>query len=171
MKFLFTSVFFGSLLILWGLSLVIEAVFGISFPIIKIAFALLLIYAGIMVIQGLYPNDNQKTIFFAREKVSSLKEDYKVVLGEGTIDLSSVQPAPEPLHIKVYTLLGKTVIKLNPNVPTIVHSTSIVSAVHFPDRTMISFGKYSFENNPNKLTPQVIIDTTTVLGALEVKNS
>ena len=131
----------------------------------------MLIYAGIIVIQGLYPNDNQKTIFFSREKISSLKSDYKVVLGDGVIDLSALKASAEPIHIKVYTLLGNTVIKLNPEIPTIVHSTSILSAVHFPDKTMVSFGTYSFENNPNKVTPQLIIDTITVLGALEVKNS
>ncbi len=171
MKFIFTSIFLGSLLILWGISLVIESVFGVSLPIIKIAFALLLIYGGILVIQGLYPNDNQKTVVFAREKVTAVKNDYKIIMGDGHIDLSSLESPDQPLHIKVYTLLGNTVIKLNSEIPTIVHSTSILSAVHFPDKTMVSFGNYSFENNPKKLSPQLIIDTTTVLGALEVKNS
>ena len=172
MKFIFTSIFFGSLLILWGLSLVIEALFGISFPIIKIAFALMLIYAGIIIIQGLYPNEMQKTIFFSHEKTSTLKKDYKVVLGAGIIDLSLITLSQtEPTYVNVYTLLGNTVIKINPEIPTIVHSTSILSAVHFPDKTMVSFGTYSFENNLNKATPRLIIDTTTALGALEVKNS
>ena len=94
MKFLFASLFFGTLLILWGISLIIEAIFGISLPIIKVAFAFLLIYAGILLIKGLYPSENQKTIFFGSEKINTIYSQYKIVLGEGVIDLRDIKLAP-----------------------------------------------------------------------------
>jgi predicted membrane protein len=172
MKFLFTSLFFGTLLILWGLSLIIEAIFGISLPIIKVAFAFLLIYAGILLIKGLYPSENQKTIFFGSEKIHTVYSQYKIVLGEGVIDLRDMKLADhEHSHMKVYTLMGNTIIKLNPEIPTLVYANSVLSAVNFPDKTMVSFGSYTYESDKKTEKPRIIIDTTTALGALEVKNT
>lgn len=172
MKFIFTSIFLGSLLILWGLSLVIEAIFGVSLPIIKIAFALLLIYGGFLLIKGIYPSESQKTIFFSKEQTNTLFHEYKIVLGEGKIDLSQLSlDYQEKVHLKIYTLLGNCILTLNPKIPTIIHANSVLAAVNFPDRTMVSFGSYSYEPQKNAGAPLLVIDATAVLGALEVKNS
>src|SRR5437016_829894 len=100
MKFLFTGIFLGTLLILWGLSLIVEAIFGISIPVLRIGFALILMYAGLTLIKGMYEAHNQKTIFFSQESVKadadSSQRSYKIVFGQGTIDLSDLDTSTSP---------------------------------------------------------------------------
>ena len=171
MKFIFTSLFFGSLLILWGLSLIIEAIFGVSIPFIKIGFAALLIYAGAILIKGLYPAPTQKTIFMAREKSSSEFQEYKIVMGEGIIDLSSLSThEDQPKRITIHVILGSCTIKLNPDVKTIIHANSVLSGVSLPDKTVVAFGTYTYSSDKEHAKPALIIDVTAVLSSVEAKN-
>lgn len=176
MKFLFTGIFFGTLLVLWGLSLIIEALFGISLPILRIGFACILIYAGLVLIKGMYEAQQQKAIFFSQETVKADRYNnqqyYKIVFGQGTIDLSQLDTSghAEPIRIQVYTLFGKAILQLDPQVPTLVNATSVMSSVSFPDKTIVSLGNYRYQTGTNDQKPQVIVDATAVFSALEVRN-
>lgn len=176
MKFLFTGIFFGTLLVLWGISLILEAIFGISIPVLRVGFALILIYAGLILIKGMYEAHNQKAIFFSQESVKAdthaTQQQYKIVFGQGTIDLSSLDTTmAETINVQIYTLFGKAVIKLDPETPTIINATSIASSVSFPDKTIVSLGNYRYTSGSNDQKPKVIVDATAVFSALEVKNS
>lgn len=174
MKFLLTGLFFGTLLILWGLSLIVESIFGITIPVLRIGFAVILIYAGLLLIKGMYEAHNQKTIFFSQESIKADKENseyYKIAFGQGTVDLSDIQPGDEPKRVQVYTLFGKATLIINPAVPTHIAATSILSGVTFPDKTIVSLGNYTYNTAPIEQKPQIIIDATAVFSALEVKNS
>lgn len=176
MKFLLTGIFFGTLLVLWGLSLIVEAIFGISIPVLRIGFACLLIYAGLVLIKGMYEAHTQKTIFFSQETVKADKTKvqnyYKIVFGQGTIDLSDiVDVSSDVVNVQIYTLFGKAILKINPEIPTTINATSVFSSVTFPDKTIISLGNYRYATGNSTVQPKVIVDATAVFSALEVKNS
>lgn len=174
MKFLFTGIFFGTLLVLWGLSLIIEAIFGISLPILRIGFACILIYAGLMLIKGMYEAQQQKAIFFSQETVKADRHNnqqyYKIAFGQGTIDLSQLDTSAEQIRIQVYTLFGKAILQLDPQVPTLVNATSVMSSVSFPDKTIVSLGNYRYQSGAVDQKPKVVVDATAVFSALEVRN-
>ena len=175
MKFLFTGIFFGTLLVLWGVSLIVEAIFGISIPIMRVGFALLLMYAGLTLIKGMYEAKNQKAIFFSQESVKADANNpaqyYKIVFGQGTVDLSDIDASTAPIRVQVYTLFGKGILKLNPQVSTVVNATSVLSSVSFPDKTLVSLGNYRYMSGDANHEPQVVIDATAVFSALEIRNS
>lgn len=177
MKFLFTGIFFGTLLVLWGLSLIIETIFGISIPIVKVGFACLLIYGGLILIKGMYEVSQQKTIFFSQETVTADKakaqNSYKIVFGQGTIDLSDIADATssEVVNVQIYTLFGKAILKINPDISTIVNATSVFSSVTFPDKTIISLGNYRYSSGNTEQKTKIVVDATAVFSAFEVKNS
>lgn len=174
MKVLLTGIFFGTLLILWGLSLIFEAIFGISIPVLRIGFACILIYAGLVLIKGLYESKDQKAIFFSQEEIKAKKsseQQYKIVFGQGTIDLSDIDTSAEMVNVQVYTLFGKAVLKMNPEIPTIVNATSVFSSVTFPDQTVVSLGNYRYSSDTTGQKPRVIVDATAVFSALEIKKS
>ena len=175
MKFLFTGIFIGTLLVLWGISLIVEAIFGISIPVMRVGFALLLMYAGLTLIKGMYEAKNQKAIFFSQESVkadaNTPQQYYKIVFGQGTVDLSDLDASTSPVHVQVYTLFGKGILKLNPHVTTAINTTSVLSSVSFPDKAVVSLGNYRYISGDANHEPQVIIDATAVFSALEVKNS
>lgn len=175
MQFLFTGIFIGSLLVLWGISLIIEAIFGISIPVMRIGFAILLIYVGLILIKGMYEVHNQKTIFFSQEAVKANSQNstqyYKIVFGQGMIDLSTIDTSADIVYVQVYTLFGKAIVKLDPMVPTVVNATSILSSISFPDKTIVSLGNYRYSTGTSDQKPKLIVDATAVFSALEVKNS
>lgn len=176
MKFLFTGIFFGTLLILWGISLIIETVFGISIPLVKVGFACLLIYAGLIMIKGMYEVHNQKTIFYSQESVKadthSKQQSYKFVFGQGTIDLSDLDTSSaDIINVQIYTLFGKATVKLDPRVATTINATSIASSVSFPDKTIVSLGNYRYFSGDSAQKPKISVDATAVFSALEVKIS
>ncbi len=176
MNFLFTGIFLGTVLIVWGLSLLVETIFGINIPVIKIGFACLLIYTGIVLVKGIYDSQAQKSIVFSQERVkpgkTTVQNYYKVIFGQGIIDLSEiVDDSSDLVNVQIYTLCGKTTLKMNPAVPTAVNATSVFSSVTFPDKTLISLGNYHYQTGPSDQKPKVLVDATAVFSALEVKNS
>lgn len=176
MKFLFTGIFFGTLLVLWGLSLIIETIFGISIPVVKVGFACLLIYGGLLLIKGMYEVRQQKTIFFSQESVTAnqakTQNAYKIVFGQGTIDLSDIADSTQDVtNVQIYTLFGKTILKINPEIATVINATSVFSSVTFPDKTVISLGNYRYSSDNLGKKTKIFVDATAVFSALEVKNS
>lgn len=176
MSFLFTGIFLGTLLILWGLSLIIETLFGISIPVLKIGFACLLVYAGIVLIKGMYTAQTQKSIIFSQERVKATKTTvqnyYKIMFGQGIIDLSEiVDESSDIVNVQIYTLFGKATLKIDPEIPTAINATSVFSSVSFPDKTIISLGNYTYKTGTAEQKPKVLVDATAVFSALEVKNS
>jgi hypothetical protein len=144
-------------------------VLGISLPIIRIIIALLLIYGGIQLIKGLNPLTDQKAVFFGKEYIKTLHQEYKIVFGQGIVDLSDAKLEDEEARIiKVYTLFGNTIIKLNPEIPTQINASSIFSSVTFPDKTMISMGTYTYSSTKDQ-KPRIIIEATAIFSAVEVK--
>lgn len=171
MKLFFTTLIFGAFLILWGLSLIFESIFGFSIPLLKIGFALLLIYAGILLIKGIYPSNHaQKSIFFAKEHAQSGYQDYKVAFSDGLIDLSdTVLDNDECKYIKIHSVCANTVIKLNNSLPTTINAYCLFAAVTFPDKTLVSMGNHTYYSHNKDDKPKLIIDITAIFSAVEVK--
>ena len=64
MEFLASGVFWGSVIILFGVSIILNAVFGISIPVFRVVLALILIYFGIKILAGgAFHNDKKDAIF------------------------------------------------------------------------------------------------------------
>lgn len=175
MKVIFTTLFFGTLFILWGASLIIEALFGISLPLGKLIFSCLLIYAGILLIKGLNPAPaNHKTILFGKETVHGLHSnhynEYKIVFGQGIIDLSNIILEPQgTTSIKIFVLFGNAQIRFNAAVATTIKADAVLSAIELPDQSTISLGTYLYKSDNSTDQPRLHIDITGIFSAVEVK--
>jgi predicted membrane protein len=175
MKMIFTTLFFGTLFILWGASLIIEALFGIGLPLGKLIFSCLLIYVGILLIKGLNPAPaNHKTILFGKETIRELHSshytEYKIVFGQGIIDLSNLAiESSGTTTIKVFVLFGNAQIRLNPAVATTIKADAILSAIELPDQSTISLGSYLYKSDMSNELPQLHIDVTGIFSAIEVR--
>src|ERR1700733_283311 len=175
MKMIFTTLFFGTLFILWGATLIIEAIFGISLPLGKLIFSCLLIYAGILLIKGINPAPAyQKTILFGKESIQGSQSnhytEYKIVFGQGIIDLSNMTlESTGTTYIKVFVLFGNAQIKFNPAIATTIKADAILSSIELPDQSTISLGSYLYRSGISNDQPQLHIDLTGVFSAIEVK--
>src|SRR6185295_20118863 len=94
-----SGVFWGSILILWGISVIIETAFHVHIPLFRIVFAFTLIYIGIRILAGKswWPGGSsvitEKEAIFGNAKFGGkdLKDDYSIVFGHGDVDLTDAE--------------------------------------------------------------------------------
>lgn len=169
MNFLFSSIFWGSVLIILGLSFIIRI------PVFRILFAMILIYIGVKVLIGKPLCKIEKnTAVFSESKfcASSSPNGHNIIFGNGTIDLSNIDIKDNSVTAKVNVVFGAGTIKLNPKIPTEISVNSAFARSKMLDGNIIPFGEYNyksenFKDNENHLNLQVNV----VFGNMElVKN-
>jgi predicted membrane protein len=172
MGFLFSEVFWGVFLILIGLVIVIRVIFGIHIPLFKIAFSLFLIYLGVSVLVGgsrLKRSDN--TVIFNDASFENVKPyaNYDIVFGRSTIDLTKVELADKITRVKVNTVFGSSVVKINPELPVIVKVTSAFAAARFPDGNQIALGNYIYKTGKFSTQKNFLeIEANVVFGEMDI---
>jgi predicted membrane protein len=174
MGFFFSGVFWGSILILLGLSVIIRIVFNVHVPLFRVIFALIIIYFGIRVLVGgawCRNSCNSNTVFFsdARAELTKDSNDYNIVFGKGVINLSDSSLALQKKKIKVTTVFGSGEIRINPDVPAIIRVNSAFGAAKMPDGNVVSFGEYTYKTKSySDKSDFVRIDAKVVFGGLEI---
>lgn len=149
-----SGVFWGSLLILWGVSVIIETVFHVHIPLFRIVFAFVVIYVGIRIMSGRswWPGSasiatEHESIFGnARFGGKDLKDDYSIVFGNGEVDLSQAEIGKEGAKVAVHTVFGHTIIRVNPKAAVRVRGTAAFGELVTPDGTQAAFGETIWES-------------------------
>lgn len=154
--------FLGLLFLAIGAILVIQNVFNIDLPIIRICFGLLLIYWGLQVVfgsfgmkvRGFQVNSKSTTHeavfsnskFKIRNDEGSMNSSFTTAFGSSQIDLSNLTPEEMEKEIKIENAFGQTHIKTNGVVPLIVKVSSGFSNVQIRGQAMGMFGDNSFQS-------------------------
>jgi len=172
MGFLFGGVFWGIVLVLFGLSIIIRVVFNIHFPFFRIFIALIIIYFGLKVLMGgACVRTHKNTVFFNESKVSANNSDneYNVVFGNGTIDLTNPDLAEKNSRLRVKTAFGAGTIIINEKIPTLIKVNAAFSEARMPDGNSINFGKYVYKNKRFSDSAKCLkVDAKVVFGSLEI---
>lgn len=186
------SLLLGTLLMLWGLSVIINIFFHIHIPVFGIIFGIFLIYIGIQILVG--PSRSRWRCWSCDEDTASCRTtfmgsfhtkvnddvsakgfplEYKTVFGNSTIDLSTItleklKSETTPVIVNTETTFGKAVIILNKSVPTRIIAKSSFGKIMVPDTTTITFGSYTYNSHPNE-QPLIIINCSTNFGDTEFR--
>ncbi len=181
MGFLFNQVFWGVLLILLGIATIIKVVFQINIPLGRIFFAFILIYIGFWFLLGgkfgWQPQRYGNTVVFNESQVSITElstEEYNVIFGKGTMDLTGIiMNKVGVTRLKINTIFGSGVIKINPDIPTKIVFDSPFAAVRLPDGNNITFGSnYAYTTkNYQENQGYLLIKADVVFGSLEIVES
>lgn len=190
------AIIWGTLLIIFGVSLLINVIFGIHLPLGRIFLGLLLLYFGIQIITGYSKKQSWACGAYCRQSSSTCntccgKSDIKVdaqtlntdstpleystVFGSACIDLTdlsldALRNKGATTFISINTVFGKTELKLNKNVPVQIIGKCSFGKTSFPDNTMITFGTHTYLSHGQSEAPLVIIQTNTVFGDLEIES-
>jgi hypothetical protein len=178
MGFLFNQVFWGVLLILMGIAVIIKVVFQVNIPLGRLFFAFILIYVGLwFLLGGKFGWQSQihgNTVVFNESQVNITQpsaEEYNVIFGKGIMDLTGVILNKEGVtRLKVNTIFGSGVLKLNPDIPTKIVFDSPFASVQLPDGNNITFGSnYSYTTKSYQENQgYLLIKADVVFGSLEV---
>ena len=172
------GLFWGILLILIGLGIVIRVVFNIDFPLIKFIIAFFFIFIGIKILIGNYNFSSGKTdedtTIFSESKVQGLDENFKeynVIFGSTIIDLRNVDLSKRSKEIKINTIFGSAVLKLDENTPVKIKADAAFASAKLPNGNTAAFGTGRYENELfRKDTNHIYIKGDVVFGSLEIKS-
>jgi len=170
------GVFWGALLILIGLALIIRFVFNVDFPIVKVLVAIFFIYLGIRILFGSFgmfrfetgPNDvifNEKE-FYQPEP----NKEYNIVFGKGNFDFTDIDLSEGNVNVKIGTVFGASEIRIDRNMPVKIDADAVFSGAELPDGNTAVFGSSSYQTesyNPDSNHLRIKLDV--VFAGVQVK--
>lgn len=171
MDILTSGIFWGAILILIGISIILKITFGINIPIIRILFALLLIWWGIKLITGIsFQKKNNNTVLFGKSHTDFTNEykELNVVFGKATADLSAIGSDYAKREINI--VFGSADIYIDENIPLKINSSAAFGAINFPDETIISFGERKYRSpGYRENEPFVPVELNVVFGNANIR--
>ena len=170
MGFIFTKIFWGCFLVLWGLSLVLEKIIGKNIPIGRFFVAFFLIYFGIYLIAR-YNKPARVKIkpdYYAERNYgkSGVVGEYSVVFGNNIIDLSSIKDPAKP--IEVNTVFGTTELILAADKAYQLRLETVFGGVYVPNHGEVNFGTNDIQIGDEISQEKIIIDINTVFGKTNI---
>jgi hypothetical protein len=173
MGFLASGVFWGGILILWGISLILSTVFHIHIPFFRIVFALIVIWVGVRLLTGGRSFCRTgRTVVFAETAfpASPIRNSYEVVFGEGSVDLTGAAAEKAKGPVAVNVVFGSAIVKIDPKHSIRITATTAFGHVSLPDGGTAAVGTSSWESKSAKGKEGVLeIKLSAVFGNIEVR--
>ncbi len=144
MHFVFSGVFWGLILVLLGLSMIVKVVFKIDLPIIKLLFAALLIYWGIKLLFGIsFHTKSPDSVVFDNADIEHVEagREYNVVFGKSRIDLRNFVLEDKNAKIEIDVVFGNGIIYLNPEIPAKVKVDAVFAECRLPKGNVSFIGE------------------------------
>ncbi|MBN8215299.1 MAG: hypothetical protein J0L75_01595 [Spirochaetes bacterium] len=172
MGFLFSAAFWGVIIILFGLAVILKAVFHIDLPIFRILFGVLLIYVGARIIAGGRwltggVSTGHSNVFGSGEmKYDGDSREYSCVFSSSTVNLKDLPAEGAANPIRTSTVFGKSVILLPKNLDLTVQIHTAFGSTLLPDGTQApNFGDTLLRTKPGAPgTPKTRLEVNTVFG-------
>ena len=149
------GLFWGLLLVVLGLSLIIRIVFNIHFPLFRIVLAFIFIYIGIRILFGSWSiqkwNKASTDTIFQEKRYTNLTSDkeYNVIFGKATYDLRDIHLTDNlPLRLKINTIFGATVLRIYKDTPVSISVNAAFGGAKLPNgnTTVLGTSKYESDN-------------------------
>ncbi len=171
---------FGTLIVLLGVSLLLQA-FHIHIPLFRLAVALLFLYFGARILLGVRalpgPAGSARgadtSVVFSDAIIAptSVTHDvkYTVLFGRALIDLTRLEPGPQPRSIDVAVIFGEANIQLPRNARVSLRSSAAFGLSQTPDGHSTVFGTSEYQSpGPTPGQPALAITVNVVFGAASV---
>lgn len=169
MGFLFSGVFWGIVVVLLGLSIILNVVAGVKIPFFRIFFGLLLIYWGLSLLIGARFRRSGAAVFSDAKVKAASAGKHDVVFGRATIDLSGIALKEGVNRYEVNTIFGASVIRLDPAMPVKVIASAAFGGVKVPDGGNVAFGESTWRSSSlREDSTHLLVKADVVFGATEV---
>jgi len=172
--FLSTNLFWGTLLIVFGISAILRS-FNINIPLFRIVLALLLIYVGVSLLLGhklTFEGNENITLF--NESYYSLKDiknnEINIIFGKGIVDLTDFNSKENNIKdFEINSIFGTTEIRISKNSPVKITASSAFASVTMPDKSSIVFGETTYKSSDKTVNGEtLIIKSNAVFANLDI---
>ena len=137
MEFLQSKFFWGVIVVLIGLSMILNDVFKINLPLFKIIIAVFFIYIGVRIMSGTFSVKGESASVFGDNRVKielpeDLPKEYSVIFGSQTIDLSDMRSNNEIDRVQVNVVFGSARIIVHRDQRVKMKVNSVLGSAHAP---------------------------------------
>lgn len=173
MDFLWNGIFWGVVLVIFGISFILKAVFHIDIPIFRLFVAFIFIYIGVKIIIGdriIKSKATEKEVIFSEGEFKYDREkfkEYNIIFGSGKIDLSDIGELDENKLIRVNTIFGGGSLIIKKNAPFRLKTSVAFGGISFPEGEAIYFGEKELKQG-EKSTYYLDIELNVVFGGFKV---
>ena len=161
------------IVILIGLSIIVNDVFKIDFPLFQVIFALIIIYFGVRLLFGSFglnfSNKTEDSVVFSEASASpasiDLRKEYNVVFGSQDIDLRNLNLEADT-ELECNVVFGKQVIILPKSLNVRAKANAVFGNARFPDVHQVALGEMSYNEKSSPSGPTLYIEGNVVFGQL-----
>jgi hypothetical protein len=169
------GLFWGIVLIVIGLSIILRIAFDVS--IIRIVIAVVFILIGVNMLIGrpvIHHEGNENQVIFGERNYSSNPvhgAEYNTVFGKTVYDFRDIQSLPElRTKIRFNTVFGSNEILLPAELPVKIKADAVFATATMPNGNTVAFGSTNYEANTERSdTSLLVIEANVVFGSLIVK--
>ncbi|HAN18466.1 MAG: hypothetical protein A2X13_08850 [Bacteroidetes bacterium GWC2_33_15] len=172
------GMFWGILLILIGLGIVIRVVFNIDFPIVKFIIAFFFIFLGIKILLGNFNfwkvRHDENTTMFGERRINGIDaehKEYNVIFGSNVVDLRDIDLSQGSKEIEINVIFGSSDIKISEKTPVKIKAEAVFGSAQMPNGNTASFGSTQYKTESfSKDTNYLYIKADAVFGGIQVKS-
>lgn len=166
----FNSMFWGIVILVIGVLLIVDYYADLHISIIRMIFAILFIYAGIMLTFGRSLFKSKGSIIFsdASYKIDNPEKEYSIVFSSGKLDLSEV--SQQAKSVKVNVAFGEGRVLVDSKRPVKIKLSSAFGEGILPDGSSVNFGTNYYESKGESAENLLIIDANVAFGELVISN-
>lgn len=174
---LFDGIFWGLLLVVIGVWIMVRRYVPVNIPLVRIIIALIFVYLGVRIlVRGPEIRDRNTIVFSSDTRMDWNTDvhgnDYNVIFSRGTIDLSGLSPAGGSVYKEVNVIFGTGTLRINPAVPMQIDMTGVFGTVRSPNGSTVSFRDTVYSTPSYKPGgDSVRIKATAVFGTLYIEEA
>jgi predicted membrane protein len=171
-----SGLFWGIVLILIGLGIVIRIVFNIDLPIFKLLVAFFFIWLGLRIMLGdrgnLHFHATKNDVVFNEnsfKEFNNENKEYNVVFGKAIYDFRELE-IKDKTTIHLHTIFGGAEIKLKRGTAYRIKAESVFGGIKLPNGNTSVFGTTNYKSeNFNADSAHLFIKAEIVFGGIELQ--
>lgn len=173
MGFLSSAFFWGGLVVLVGLSIILNSL-GIRLPLFRFALGLFFLWLGLTFIFGAFRHTRARneTLVFDRGTVRGRtgQTEYNAIFGSGVFDLTGIRPEGRDERVAVNAVFGQARVLVDLSQPVRIEGSAAFGQARLPDFGSVSFGDLAY-NSPKYRggEPALILKVAAVFGQVVVE--
>jgi hypothetical protein len=173
MNIIFRETYWGALIILAGILLIIRNVFKLDIPVMGIIFPIFIITLGVSLLVGFRgAGRHGRNILFSEGDFDTIhsEEHYSVVFGKGSYDLRNLKPVDKDISVDISCSFGSAEVLINPQIPMKMKISSAFGGGHLPNGNTVAFGERIYTTEAYKDgIPSVKVRASVAFGGIEVR--
>jgi len=159
----------GIILVILGGVLLLANVLGIKINFFRLFPGVILLILGIIVLFGQFGGHHE--VIFDSKKIN-LSEPFReknIIFAEGIIDLNDLTELESTKKIKVNVIFGSGRLILNPEIPSVVHASSVFANLELPEKSVSFIGSTEYRTGDIQAQqPFLDIEANVIFGQLKV---